>query len=161
MTNKASLRSIVGVNVSSCKAQSFVPGVGCCLILGTTTEISLSRLASSDSVVGSTADVDELITDAVEDDVGVESLLLTLVHNGVLGLEGELASLASIERLLKLDSRSAGSKVKTERGSLETIDCKELSVYVEFCGTVGIFERSEEHTSELQSLRESRMPSSA
>lgn len=122
MADQARLRGVIGVDVGASEAQSLVPGVGRRLVLGTAAEISLGSLAGRVSIIRSTANIDELVADAVEDNVGVESFLLTLVDDRVLSLEGELASLAAVQRLLELDGRSAGSEVEAKGRGLEAVD---------------------------------------
>lgn len=59
--------------------------------------LSLRILTSSNGILRGITNVDELIADAVGDDVGVQGLLLALGDERVLGDEGELVGWASVE----------------------------------------------------------------
>ncbi len=119
VANETSLGSVVGVDIGAREAQSRVPRIGSGGVLSSRAEGGLGVLAGGVRVVGGTADVDQLVADAVEDDGGVQRLLLALVHDGILGLERELAGLAPVQRLLELDRRRAGAEVEPERRGLE------------------------------------------
>ena len=98
MANKASLGRIVRVQVRVRKAKSSVPRLSSAVI--TRTQASDEGLGSSSGILSSlagTADVGELVVDAVGDDGGVKSLLLSLVAERILGLEGESCGGAAVE----------------------------------------------------------------
>ena len=83
MADETLLGGVVGVDVSAGEAEGLVPSVGGGRVLRAAAELGLGVLAGGDGVVGGTADVAELIANAVEDDVGVQRLLLPLVDNRV------------------------------------------------------------------------------
>ncbi|GKT64980.1 hypothetical protein ColTof4_07374 [Colletotrichum tofieldiae] len=66
-------------------------------------------------VVGA-ADVGELVADAVDDDVGVQGVLLALGDNRVGGEEGALVRLAARTAELEVDGGSAGTEVSGATG---------------------------------------------
>lgn len=72
VADKTLLRSVIGVDVNTSKAKSLVPGVSRRGILSTRTQVGLSFPAGGNGIGSSVADVDELVADAVEDDVGVD-----------------------------------------------------------------------------------------
>ncbi|KAJ2967380.1 hypothetical protein NUW58_g10469 [Xylaria curta] len=115
VADKTSLGGVVGVDIRAVEAERSVPGIGGRGVLGSASKVGLRGLASSNSVVSGIADVAELVADAVEDDVGVQRLLLALVDDGVLRLEVELSGLAPVQRLLELNRRRAGAEVQAER----------------------------------------------
>ncbi len=115
MANKASLRSIVRVEVGASEAKSSVPRLSSAVVLGA--QVGDEILSSSGGVLGGLAgatDVGELVVDAVGNDGGVESLLLSLVDERVLGLEGEFRVTAAVKSRLELHGGDAETEV--ERG---------------------------------------------
>jgi len=71
----------------------------------------LSIAAGGDGSVVGTADVVEVVADAVDDDVRVKSLLLVGGDGGLVGLEGELGVGTSAETTSEEDGGVAGSEV--------------------------------------------------
>lgn len=119
VADQTSLGSVIGVDIGAGEAQGLVPGVGGGRVLGAGAELGLGLVAGGDGVVGGAAHVHQLVADAVEDDGGVEGLLLALVALRVDGLERRLAGLAPVERLLELHRRHARPEVEAERRGLE------------------------------------------
>lgn len=105
MANETRLRSIVRVGIGTSKAKLRVPRVSRGHVARASSKVSLGLEAGSLSSSVGTTDVGELIADAVHNDGGVESLLLTLVDNRVDGLERELSVLPIVQP--SLESRLA------------------------------------------------------
>lgn len=97
MANETRLGSVIRVGISTSKAKLRIPRVGCGHVASPSSEISLCLEAGGLSISISTANVGELIADAVHDDGRVERLLLTLVDKRVDGLECELGVLATVK----------------------------------------------------------------
>ncbi|GJC84315.1 hypothetical protein ColLi_07154 [Colletotrichum liriopes] len=79
-------------------------------------DLGLGVLALRLGGVVGTADVGELVADAVDDDVGVQGVLLALGDNRVGGKEGALVRLAARAAELEVDSGSAGTEVSGATG---------------------------------------------
>jgi len=113
VANQTSLRSIIRVNVCTRKAKSAIPRISSTSI--TRTKADDESLSSSGSILSSlvrTADIGELIVDAVSDDGGIESLLLSLVDERVLGLEGGFCGGAAVESGFEFHGRDAETEVE-------------------------------------------------
>lgn len=113
MANKASLGSIIWVEVGASKAQSSVPRISSTVV--TRAKSSNHSLSSGSSILSSlvsTTDIGKLIVDSVGDDRWVESLLLSLVDERVDGLESESGGGTSIKTSFELHGWNAESKVE-------------------------------------------------
>lgn len=120
MASQASLRSIIRVDIGARKAKSAVPSLGSASI--TRPEAGDESLSSSGGILSGlvgAADVGELIVDAVGDDGGVESLLLSLVDKRVLGLEGGFCGGAAVEPGLEFHGRDAETEVQGSVGGCD------------------------------------------
>ena len=124
VSNQTGLGSIVRVSVSTRESQSRVPSIS-----GTgipRAQASNDRLSSSSSTLSGgicSTDVGQLIMNSVGDDVGVQSLLLALVHQRVNSLEGRFSGGTAIKTSLKLHGGDTETKVKTSNGGCdETIE---------------------------------------
>lgn len=88
MSNQASLRSVVRVGVGARETQSSVPGIrGSSITRAQSDDLCLSSGGGILSSLVGTADVGQLIVNSVGDDGWVKSLLLSLVDDGIDGLE--------------------------------------------------------------------------
>lgn len=83
-------------------------------------DLGLGSLASILGGLVGSADVGELVADAVGDDVGVEGLTLASEDGGVNGVEGELVSPASRTASNEVDGRDAGAEIETGNAALLT-----------------------------------------
>jgi hypothetical protein len=107
------LWSIIRVNVSTRKAKSAIPRISSTSIPRPKPDNeSLSSSSGILSSLVSTTDIGELIMDAVSDNGGVESLLLSLVDERVLGLEGGFCSGAAVEPGFEFNGRDAEAEVE-------------------------------------------------
>ena len=117
MTNKASLRRIVRVQVRVCKAKRSVPRVSCAAVARA--QANNEGLSSGSGILGSlvgTAYVGELVVDAVGDDGRVESFLLAFVDERVLGLESEGCGSAAVQPGLEFHGWHAEAEVERAIG---------------------------------------------
>ena len=126
MANKASLRRIVRVQVGVRKAKSSVPRLSSAVVARA--QASNEGLSCSSGILcclAGTANVGELVVDAVGDDARVESFLLALVAEGVLRLEGEGCSGAAVEPGFELHGWHAEAEV--ERGVSRCYETTEVT----------------------------------
>lgn len=117
VANQASDRSLVRVQVSASEAKSGIPRVSSGAIART--QVGDHCLSSSCSILGGlvgTTDIGELVVDAVGNDGWVESLLLALVAERVLGLEGEFGGGAVVEPGFEFHGGDAESEVQAGDG---------------------------------------------
>ena len=99
--------------VDPSKAEQRIESIRSGLIPGSQSlNLSLGIPARSDGLLGGVAHVDELVADAVRDDVGVQRLLLALGHESVLRDEGELVGGTAGEAADAGDGGLAYAKVK-------------------------------------------------
>lgn len=97
VANKPGLRSVVWVGVGTSETKSSIPGIGGSLIAGSESEdVGLCGDAGCNSGIAGSTGVAKLVADAVGDNVWVQSLLLSLVHDRVNCLECEFSFLAAI-----------------------------------------------------------------
>lgn len=97
MANQAGLRRIIRVGIGTGKAQGGIPSIGSRDVLGAEGgDLRFGGQAGSVSRGASVADVDELVADAVGDDIRVERFLLAFVDQRVNGLKGEFRVSAPI-----------------------------------------------------------------
>ncbi len=120
VANQASLRSIVRVQVGASKAKSAIPRLSSAVVARA--QAGDECLSGSGSILGSlvgTTDVGELIVDAVGDDGWVESLLLALVAEGVLGLEGEGGGSTAVEPGFEFHGGNAETEIQGSVGGCD------------------------------------------
>ncbi|KAL2126221.1 hypothetical protein VTI74DRAFT_1405 [Chaetomium olivicolor] len=99
-------------NIDPRKPKSLVPGLGRSLVPGTQRlDLRLGLLAGVLGGLVGSANVGQLVADAVGDDVRVKGLLLARRDLGVDGLEGEFRGRAAAEPAHELDGRHAGAEV--------------------------------------------------
>lgn len=112
MANQASLRSIIRIDIRPRKPKSAIPRLRSTSIsCPKTNNQSLRRSSSVLSSLVRTTDVGELIVDAVRDDGRVERLLLALVDERVLGLEGGFRGGAAVKPGFEFHGRHAEAEV--------------------------------------------------
>jgi hypothetical protein len=117
MTNQPRLRSIVRVQICSRKAQCCIPRISCACILGTQRQnLRFSRGTRAFRRRIRIADISQLITYFVCDDIRVQSFLLSLVDKRVLCLKGELCVGAAVQARLEFHRWRAESEVETGDG---------------------------------------------
>ena len=123
MTDKTSNRCVIWVGVGTSETESSVPSIGCGLITrAQSQDLGLSSNSGILSSLVGTADVGELILDSVGDDVWVQGLLLSFVHDRVDSLEGGLGVPASVQSKFELDGWDTGTEVETgDAGSDKSI----------------------------------------
>ncbi|KIH88424.1 hypothetical protein SPBR_06640 [Sporothrix brasiliensis 5110] len=117
VADKASLGSVVGVGVGAAETQQSVPRLG-------SSDVAFAGgdhlgQGGSCGVLGGligTANVGQLVVDAVHDDLGVQGLLLASVDKRVDGLESTFARRAAVQASLELHGWHAETKVKARHG---------------------------------------------
>lgn len=122
MANQPRLRSIIRVRVRPRKSQRSIPSISSRNIPRPQRQnLRLSSRASILSSLVRAADIRQLVTNSVGNNIWVQSFLLSLVDNMIDGLECEFGIFAAVESGFEFHGRGANAEVETsDGGGLET-----------------------------------------